>query len=336
MTLGFASPWWLLLLGVLPLQAYWYARGRASSHGALRHPRTGLLGRLPSSFLVHARHISFLLMLAGEVLLIVSLARPQSNRVLERVTSEGVDIMLAMDVSGSMRAYDLGDQERLDASKEVVERFISGRQSDRIGMVVFAGESYLQCPLTVDYGILKTLLSSVSINMGGTIPDGTAIGMAIATAVNRLRRSEAESRVLILLTDGSNNAGIVDPLTAAHAARQVGVKIHAVGVGVHGRAPIRVRDRFFGDRVEFIDDSLNEEILRQVAEITGGRFYRATSQSSLVEIYNEIGAMERTEVETVQIPRVTDLTFTLGLLLLGILLIVAQFVLSHTLFRTVP
>lgn len=330
------SPWWLLLLVALSAQLYWYFRGNLVSRGALRYPRTALVQSLPATIRTHARHVTFALFLLGEALLIVGLARPQSGEMLERVVSEGVDIMLVLDVSGSMRAYDLGDRERIDAAKEVVERFIMERKADRIGMVVFAGESYLQCPLTVDYRILRVLLQNVTITMGNTIPDGTAIGMAIATATNRLRHSEAKSKVLILLTDGSNNAGIIDPMTAAQAAKQVGVKIYTVGVGVHGRAPIRVRDPFFGERVEFMEDTLNEEILREIADITGGRFFRATSVSALAEIYERIDELERTEIETVHIPRYTDLTFSYHLILLGIALIVLQFALAHTVFRTTP
>ncbi len=330
------SPWWLILLIALPIQLYWYVRGNLVSRGALRYPRTELARALPATIRAQARHVTFVMFLLGEALLIAGLARPQSGETLERVVSEGIDIMLVLDVSGSMRAYDLGDRERLDAAKEVVEQFVMERKADRIGMVVFAGESYLQCPLTVDYRILRILLQNVAITMGNTIPDGTAIGMAIATATNRLRHSEAKSKVLILLTDGSNNAGIIDPLTAAQAAKQVGVKIYTVGVGVHGRAPIRVQDPFFGERVEFMEDTLNEEILRQIADLTGGKFFRATSVSTLTEIYERINELERTEIETVQIPRYTDLTFSYYLILLGIALLVLQFALAQTVFRTTP
>ena len=191
-------------------------------------------------------------------------------------------------------------------------------------------------PLTVDYRILRTLLQNVTITMGNTIPDGTAIGMAIATATNRLRQSDAKSKVLILLTDGSNNAGIIDPLTAAQAAKQAGVKIYSVGVGVHGRAPIRVRDPFFGERVEFMEDALDEGILREIATVTGGQFFRATSVSTLADIYERIDELERTEIETVHIPRYTDLTFSYYLIVLGIALVFLHFLLTHTVFRTTP
>jgi Ca-activated chloride channel homolog len=334
MILHLASPWWLLLLLILPIQVFWHFRGAAG--GALRYPATRLLEAIPPTVWVRLRHSTVLLAVAGEAALILALARPQTGQYLERITSEGIDIVLAIDVSGSMQAFDLGDRERLDVARDVVERFIAGRTTDRIGMVVFAGESFTQCPLTIDYGILKTLLRNVTITMDETIPDGTAIGMAIATATNRLRRNPTLSKVVILLTDGSNNAGIIDPLTAARAAARFGVKIYTVGVGVQGRAPIRVRDPFFGERVEFIEDSLNEDILREVAAITGGVFFRATSETALEDIYERIGQLEQTEVEMERIPRYSEITFNFALIPIGLLLLLAQFVLSHTVFRTLP
>jgi len=336
MSFHIASPWWLLLLLVLPVQVYWHFRGGVSQYGALRFPNAGFLRRTSPTFRARLRHSVLALQLLGELVLIIALARPQSGRVEQRITSEGVDIVLALDVSGSMRAFDLGNRERIEASKEVTEEFINGRVSDRIGMVVFAGQSFTQCPLTVDYGILKNLLRRVSICMDGTIPDGTAIGMAIATAANRLRRSAAKSKVIVLLTDGSNNAGIIDPITAAQAAARVGIRIHTIGVGVEGRAPIRIHDPFFGDRVEFIENSLNEEVLREIARITGGEFFRATSKRALERIYLDISRMEQTKVETLEIPRYTDLAFTYLLIPLGVAFLLLQFALGHTLFRTLP
>ena len=335
MIFQFASPWWLLLLLVLPVQIWWYVRGGPVSRGALRFPAVDMVKSIRPSTWVHLRYIVLAMQILGEALLILALARPQSGRVEQRITSEGVDIVLALDVSGSMRAYDLGD-ERLDVAKDVVGEFIDNRSTDRIGMVIFAGESFTQCPLTVDYGILKRLIENVSICMDNTIPDGTAIGMAIATAANRLRNSDARSKVVILLTDGSNNAGQIDPLTAARAAQRVGVKIYAIGVGVDGRAPIRVRDPIFGERVQFIENSLNEPVMRDIAAITGGRFYRARSRSALSEIYHEISQMEQTEIQTTHIPRFSEMTFKIFLISAGILLLVIQFILGQTVFRTLP
>jgi len=332
----FANPWWFLLLFLLPAQALWYFRGVRAWRGALRYPATELARDLPAAGRTRLRHVLFGLQVLGEAILIVALARPQSGHVEERVTSEGVDIVLVIDVSGTMEALDLGGRQRLDVAKRVVDAFIDGRQADRIGMVVFAGESFAQCPLTLDYGILKMLLKSVTIRMNGAIPDGTAIGMAIATAANRLRASPAKSKVMILLTDGSNNAGIIDPLTGAQAAARVGIKVYTIAVGVAGRAPIRVSDPYYGERIEYIEDSINEDILRQVAEVTGGQFFRATSGTALEHIYDEISHMERTQVETFRISRYAELSFAYRLIPLGIALIVLQFLLGQTVLRTLP
>ncbi len=336
MILHFASPWWLLLALIFPLQLHWYLRGAPTQRAALRFPNAGFLRRIPATAWLRARHGLFVAQMLGGLVLVIALARPQSGRIEERIRSEGVDIVLALDVSGSMRAFDLDNRERLDVAKEVTEQFIDSRVSDRIGMVVFAGQSFTQCPLTVDYGILKSLLGGTSIVMDGTIPDGTAIGMAIATAANRLRKSTAKSKVVVVLTDGSNNAGLIDPITAAQAAARIGIRIHTIGVGVEGRAPIRIRDPSFGDRVEFIENSLNEDVLKQIASITGGQFFRATSKGALEQIYLDISRMERTEIETLAIPRYTDLTFSYSLIPLGIALILGQFVLSQTVFRVLP
>ncbi|HQI75948.1 MAG TPA: VWA domain-containing protein [Candidatus Latescibacteria bacterium] len=336
MTFSFASPWWLLLLIVLPLQVWWHTRGTHFTNAVLRLPSATSLRQFRPSTRVRLRHVVLVLQILGELILIVALARPRSGKVEQRVISEGVDIVLALDVSGSMQAFDMGNRERIDVAKEVTSQFIDSRASDRLGMVVFAGQSYTQCPLTVDYGILKNLLAQVSIRMNETIPDGTAIGMALATATNRLRKSTAPSKVIVLLTDGSNNAGIIDPLTAAEAAAQLGIRVYAIAVGVTGRAPIRVRDPLFGERIEFMEDSINEDVLREIAAITGGRFFRATSQTALQEIYREIGMMEKTEVATLQIPRFAELTFVFHLIPLGLGLLILGSFLRFTVFRTIP
>lgn len=336
MTTDFASPWWLLLLAVLPLHLWWHIRATGIHRAVLRLPSASSVKRFPPSLRTRLRHSVVVLQLLGAFVLIIAQARPRSGRVEERVMSEGVDIMIALDVSGSMQAFDMGNRERIDVAREVTGEFVENRTSDRIGLVVFAGQSYTQCPLTVDYGILQNLLRQMSIRMNETIPDGTAIGMALATAANRLRKSTSPSKVIVLLTDGSNNAGIIDPLTAAEAAAQLGIRVYAIAVGVQGRAPIRVRDPLFGERIEFMEDSINEEVLREIAATTGGRFFRATSPSSLQEIYREIGLMEKTEVETLRIPRFTEITFTAFLIPIGLVLLIAASVLRFTLFRVLP
>jgi Ca-activated chloride channel family protein len=228
---------------------------------------------------------------------VAALARPQTGAAKVEVKSEGIDIVLALDISGSMKAEDFKPNNRLTVAKEVARKFVEGRAGDRIGLVVFAGGAYTQCPLTMDYGILGSLIESVDF---GNVPDGTAIGMALATSINRLREATGKSRVVILLTDGQNNAGEIDPITAAEAARAMGVKVYTIGAGTNGPAQIPVDDAVFGRRYVTIDASVDEESLRKIADITGGTFFRATSPEALAAIYRNIDRMEKTEAETVE------------------------------------
>jgi Ca-activated chloride channel family protein len=229
--------------------------------------------------------------------LVFALARPQTGAARVEVKSEGIDIVLALDISGSMRAEDFKPNNRLYVAKDVAKRFVEGRVGDRIGLVVFAGGAYTQCPRTMDYSILQSLLDQVDF---GQVPDGTAIGMALATSVNRLRQAEGQSRIVILLTDGQNNAGEIDPITAAEAARALGVKVYTIGAGTDGPARIPVDDPVFGRRYVTIDASVDEESLAEIARLTDGRYYRATSAEALAAIYGEINQMEKTEAETVE------------------------------------
>ncbi len=270
--------------------------------------------------------------------LVVGLARPQAENRFQDVTSEGVDIVLALDHSGSMAAVDLGKKpggydpvSRLDFAKRVVEEFIQGRQADRIGLVVFAGRAFSRCPLTLDYGLLTQILQSVEIT---SRYDGTAIGMGLATAVNRLKESAARSRLVILLTDGRNNAGEIDPETAARLARAMGVKVYTVGVGTEGVAPIPVQDPVFGPRYVFQPVDLDEKTLRRIADETDGRYFRATDARTLEEIFRRIDALERTEVTVRERVRRTELFPPL--LLAGALLLLAEAALGWTVFRQVP
>lgn len=324
----FEDPWFLLLLLILPGMILRYLRGRQS--GSIRYSHVGVLKRIRPSMALNLRHSLIVLRGVALTLLIVGLARPQSGRRNREVLTEGVDLLLILDVSPSMEALDFQPKNRLEAAKEVVSEFIQGRESDRIGMVVFAAATYTQCPLTLDYTVLLNLLSDVKAGMLG---DGTAIGTAIGTAVNRLRDSKAKSKVAILLTDGMNNMGEIDPITAAHAAAAMKVKIYTIGVGKEGRAPYRVKD-MFGERLVWGETHIDEESLKQIAAITGGRYYRATDERKLAEIYREIGELEKTQIETKEYMNYTEL---FGLVLwpaLGLLLV--QVVLAHTRFRSIP
>jgi Ca-activated chloride channel homolog len=238
------------------------------------------------------------------VLAVLALARPQAGTREIDVKSEGIDIVLAVDASGSMKAEDFKPNNRLFVAKEVAAQFVDGRQGDRIGIVVFAGEAFTQCPLTLDYGILKELIGAIDF---GIEPDGTAIGMAIANSVNRLRRSEAKSKVVILLTDGINNSGAIDPLTAAEAASALNIKIYTIGVGVEGEAPYPVDDPVFGRRYVRMPSDVDDEALGKIAERTGGLYFRATSPEALREIYARIDRLEKTKVETREYVDYSDL-----------------------------
>ena len=269
------------------------------------------------------------------ILLVIALARPQMGKSETRITAEGIDIILAVDVSGSMRAEDFqvaGEhRNRLYVVKEVVRDFIKGRQNDRIGIVAFAGRPYTLCPLTLDYGWLIQQLDRAKIGM---IEDGTAIGSAIATSTNRLRESTAKSKTVILLTDGRDNAGRVDPITASDAAGALNVKIYTIGAGTKGLAPYPVKD-FFGNtvyqqvRIEVDDDSL-----RRIAENTGGMYFRATDTDSLRSIYKEIDEMEKTEIEATEYLEYRDLyPFLLMSAIISLLAVVG---LSNTRLRRLP
>jgi Ca-activated chloride channel family protein len=261
--------------------------------------------------------------------LVIALARPQSVSSDEEITTEGIHIVLLLDVSGSMLAEDF-KPNRIGAAKSVASSFVDGRISDRIGLVVFAGESFTQCPLTMDYRVLKELLEGVK---SGLLEDGTAIGMAVANGVNRLKDSQAESKVMILLTDGVNNRGEIDPLTATQIAENYGIKIYTVGVGTIGTAPYPVQTPF-GTRYQNIPVEVDEETLKKVAAMTGGRFYRATDNRKLEAIYAEIDELEKTEMEVRVYRKYAELFY--GWIGLALFLVVLEFGLSNTLYRKIP
>ena len=300
----FQQPWWLLLLLLVPLVYGWYARRGHKLEGVLRYSSLSLFdqatlrsGRLKVAVL---QGMKFVIL----ILLVLALARPRITDIIRETTVEVIDIMLVLDISSSMRAADF-KPNRLEAAKKVAEQFILDRPHDRIGIVVFAGESFIQCPLTHDTNVLQNLL--VQVNIVDREYDGTAIGMAIANAINRLRDSEAASKVMILLSDGSNNAGELDPTTAAQLAEQFGIKIYTIGAGSHGMAPSPVNDPIRGQRMMSVQGDLDEETLQEVASITGGQYFRATDRESLSEIYGQINQLERTEIEVNEYLNVEEL-----------------------------
>lgn len=291
----FALP--LLFLLALPALAAVVAGWRGSRRRSSGVPLAGLslvAAELSPSWRSRARRALPVLRLAALVVLVAALARPQTVATSERVTSEGIDIVLALDISGSMLAEDFQPDNRLAVAKRVMGDFIRGRQADRIGLVVFAGASYTQCPLTLDYRVVEALLEQVRF---GLVEDGTAIGMAIANGVNRLTDSRAKSRILVLLTDGENNAGPIDPKTAADLAKARGIRVYTIGVGREGVSRIPIGNAVFGTRYRQVETHIDEETLREIADTTGGRYFRADDPEALASIFTTIDALEKTEVE---------------------------------------
>ncbi len=303
--------------------------------GILRFSSLNYFKRIGQGRSVKYRHILIALRVLIIVLLVIALARPQSGKSHSKVTTEGIDIILALDVSGSMLAEDFHlknkRRNRLYVSKEVVKDFIEWRENDRIGMVVFAGQAYTQCPLTLDYDVLLQFLEKVEIGM---VEDGTAIGSAIGVCVNRLKSSKAKSKVVILLTDGRNNAGGIDPLTAAELSKTFGMKIYTVGAGTKGLAPYPVKNLFGLKTYRSIQIDIDEEGLTEIAKITGGKYFRATDTASLKEVYRQIDSLEKTKMEEAKYTEYSELFIYLLIPALGILLF--EVVLANTRFRRIP
>lgn len=262
-------------------------------------------------------HVAFALRLLAISAMIVGLARPQSSTKLQSVTTEGIDIIMAMDISSSMLARDF-EPNRLDAAKEVATEFIKGRPNDRIGLVVYSGESFTQCPLTTDHDKLINLLAELK---NGMITDGTAIGMGLATAVNRLKESTAKSKVVILLTDGENNSGNIPPLTAAEIATTFGVRVYTIGVGTIGEAPMPYQDVFGRIRYQNVPVTIDEKTLTEIANLTDGEYFRATDNEKLKDIYQKIDSLEKTIIEETQFEKKSEEFLPLALLALGLLML---------------
>jgi len=329
--LRFAHPWVLaaapLLLALLA--AAYVRRRRRRPRLLFSSARLLREARPPEN--PARRHFPALLRMVALALLLAALARPQSGARAMRVSTEGVDILLAIDVSTSMLAIDFEPNNRLDAAKTVAAEFIRGREHDRMGLVAFAAISFVQCPLTLDREILLGLLEEIRT---GIVEDGTAIGMAIVNCVNRLKESEAKSKVAILLTDGVNNTGRIDPATAAEIARTMGIRFYTIGVGKEGEALFPIDDPIFGRRLVRQKTEIDEEILRKIAASTGGRYFRATDTEALRRIFAEIGEMEKTVITSDTYVDYTDL---FGWFLLpGAVLLLAEGILSATLLRRFP
>lgn len=291
-----ANPEWLIALISIPvLLGFYLYRHFGKKHAALKFSTVQFFEGLDGNWRSYIHWLNKALVLTGLTFLILALARPQDKLTTIERNAEGIDIVMVLDMSSSMKAEDL-KPNRFEAARDVAKQFVDKRISDRIGLVTFAMKSFTVCPPTLDYRLLKDLIDEVSM---GIIEDGTAIGMGIATAINRLKDSEATSKVIILLTDGQNNAGEIDPVTAADLAVTYGIKIYTIGAGTRGTAPYPVQDPIFGRRYQNIQVNIDEEMLTSVAQLTGGQYYRATNSDQLASIYDEIDELERSKVEEV-------------------------------------
>jgi len=329
----FRDPFLLILIIVIPLLIYLYFRRKEGNQVIFSSVEP--LKKLRPSFAQRYRHIIIILRSLAIGLLILSLARPQLGNEQTKITTEGIDIVLAVDVSGSMLAEDFTfngkRQNRLFVVKQVMKDFIDMRKTDPIGLVVFAAHGYTQCPLTLDYGMLLKLLEKVEIGM---LEDGTAIGSAIACSVDRLKGTKAKSKVIVLLTDGRNNSGEIDPFTAAGLAKTFGIKIYTIGAGTKGLAPFPVTDLFGNKVMRQVKIEIDDETLQEIAKITGGEYYRATDTESLKEIYQQIDKLEKTETEITQYTEYKEIFHYFLLPAFGILLF--ELCLTKTKFRKIP
>ncbi len=311
----------LLGVGYVLYQSKWNATVRLSS---LR-PLQGA----PTSWRYYLRHLPTILRLLAIGLIITALARPQSSESWSDKEVEGIDIVICTDISGSMRARDF-KPDRLRAAKEVAAEFIASRPNDRIGLTIFAGESFTQCPLTTDHKVVANLLSDIK---SGMLEDGTAVGLGLATSVARLKDSDAKSKVAILLTDGVNNSGEVSPQTAGEIAREFGIRVYTIGVGTRGQAPMPVQTPF-GEQTQMMDVEIDEEVLTEIAQMTGGKYFRATNKVALADIYKEIDELEKTRISVIEFSEKND--EYLRFATLAGLLFLLEILLRYTVLRTVP
>ncbi|MFH1824648.1 MAG: VWA domain-containing protein [Candidatus Firestonebacteria bacterium] len=327
----FASPLYFLLLILLLIAGWYFFERDKAKKTALLFPDFRLfkgLGNVSSKkiFIIPILRIIIL------TFLILGLCRPQSGLKTEEIATKGIDIILCMDTSGSMKAEDFKPKNRLEVGKSVAIDFIKGRKYDRIGIVVFSAISLLQCPLTNDYGSAIDFMKNVEIGMTQT--DGTAIGNAIGTSINRLKDSQAKSKVVILLTDGRNNMGQVDPVTSSKLSSTFGIKIYTIGVGTIGSAPYPVDDPVFGKRYVYIKEDLDEGTLKQIADETGGQYFRATSSEALKDIYKQIDKMEKTEIKVTEYTEYTELY--IYFLIPAMILLFTEIILGNTLLGKIP
>lgn len=324
----FANPGYLFLLLLLIPIIGWYIYELRKADASVQIGDTRVLQKQPKSLRVRLLHLPFILRVAAITLLSLALARPQLTNRWSSESTEGIDIMMALDISGTMLAEDL-KPNRLEAAKQVASDFVLARPNDQIGLVVFAGESFTQCPLTIDHAVLVNLFQSVEYGM---IEDGTAIGLGLANAVNRMKDSQTKSKVIILLTDGSNNRGDIDPQTAAEIAKTFGIRVYTVGVGSYGQARVPVQTPI-GTQYITMDSEFDETTLQRIAQTTGGQYFRATDNSSLKKIYEQIDQLEKTKLRVREYSKHTE-NFA-PFLYAALLCLLGEIVLRYFVLRTI-
>jgi len=325
----FLHPEYLYLLLLLIPLVVWYVMRLSKTQASFKLASANAFKEMKPDFRVYMRHFPFLLRLISIALVVIVIARPQAVSSWEETESQGIDIVLALDVSGSMLSQDL-KPDRLQAAKKVAAEFITDRVNDNIGLVIFAGESFTQCPLTTDHKVLLNLLNEINFGM---IEDGTAIGLGLATSVNRLKESDSDSRVVILLTDGTNNSGQIAPLTAADLARSYGIRVYTVGVGTKGMAPTPVNTPY-GIRMQNMPVDIDEKTLTEIAAMTGGQYFRAQDTDGLRQVYDEIDEMEKYLISVQNVTRRQELFLPFALLALGLILL--ELLLRRSWLRNIP
>ena len=325
----FANPWCLLLLLIIPAIIAYYIYNRKKLTAEIKFSSTKVFQEMPKTYKHYLRYLPLALHLLALAALIIAIARPQKSDSWSNQTTEGIDIVMAVDISSSMLAEDL-KPNRLRAAKKVATEFISSRRNDNIGLVVFAGESFTQCPLTINHAELINLLNGIE---SGMIEDGTAIGSGLATAVNRIKDSNAKSKVIILLTDGSNNRGQIAPSTAGEIAKSFGIRVYTIGVGTRGMAPYPFQTPY-GIQYQDIEVDIDEESLKNIAETTGGEYFRATDTKSLSSIYKEIDKLEKTKIEVKEFSKKEELYHWFVLVL--VVCLIGEITLRNTVFKSIP
>ena len=327
----FANPSYLYLLILLIPVIAWYIRTQKGAQASLKVPTVSAFAKLPRSYKHYLRHVNFGILVTAMGLLIVVLARPQSTDSWSKSDTEGIDIMISLDVSGSMLAADF-KPNRVEAAKDVASQFILGRPTDNIGLVIFAKESFTMCPMTTDHAVLLNLLKDVNTEL--IDGNATAIGNGLATAVNRIKDGQAKSKTIILLTDGTNNAGDVAPITSAEIAKAFGVRVYTVGVGTQGTAPFPAMTPYGTVVYQDMKVDIDEPTLKEIASITGGQYFRATDKSKLKSIFEEIDKMEKTKISVREFSKKKEEYLPFALIAFGLLLI--YILLRNMLLRTIP